>query len=84
VDWRLDVLDLVDAGDEVVAVLHQSGTSKTTGLQVDMDFAQLWTVENGKQTYMRMYADPGEALRAAGPGLGGFAVDEPQRLGPAP
>ena len=67
-DWRLDVLDLVDAGDEVVAVLHQSGTSKTTGLQVDMDFAQLWTVENGKQTYMRMYADPEEALRAAGLG----------------
>jgi len=64
-NWRLDLVDLVDAGDEVVAILHQSGTSKTTGLQVDMDFAQLWTVENGKQTYMRMYADPEEALRAA-------------------
>jgi ketosteroid isomerase-like protein len=65
-DWRLEVLDLVDAGDEVVAILHQSGRSKTTGLPVDMDFAQVWTVEDGKQTYMRMYADPEEALRAAG------------------
>jgi ketosteroid isomerase-like protein len=65
-DWRLEVIELVDAGDEVVAILHQSGTSKATGLDVDMDFAQLWTVEGGRETYMRMYADPDEALRAAG------------------
>jgi ketosteroid isomerase-like protein len=65
-DWRLEVRELIDAGDEVVAIVHQSGISKTTGLRVDMDFAQLWTVEDGRQTYMRMYADPDEALRAAG------------------
>jgi ketosteroid isomerase-like protein len=65
-DWRLEVVELVDAGDEVVAIVHQSGVSKATGLEVDMDFAQLWTVADGKQTYMRMYADPDEALRAAG------------------
>jgi ketosteroid isomerase-like protein len=65
-DWRLEVVRLEDAGDEVVAILHQSGTSKTTGLEVDMDFAQVWTVEDGKETYMRMYADTDEALRAAG------------------
>jgi ketosteroid isomerase-like protein len=65
-DWRLHVVDLVDAGDEVVAILHQTGSSKTTGLEVDMDFAQVWTVEDGKQTSARMYADPDEALRAAG------------------
>jgi ketosteroid isomerase-like protein len=65
-DWRLEVRELIDAGDEVVAILHQSGISKTTGLRVDMDFAQLWTVDEGRETYMRMYADPDEALRAAG------------------
>ena len=65
-DWRLEVEDLVDAGDEVVAIVHQSGRSKTTGLEVDMDFAQVWTLDNGKQTRMRMYADPDEALRSVG------------------
>jgi ketosteroid isomerase-like protein len=60
-DWRLEVIELVDAGEAVVAILHQSGTSKATGLDVDMDFAQLWTVEGGRETYMRMYADPDEA-----------------------
>jgi ketosteroid isomerase-like protein len=65
-DWRLEVRELLDAGDDVVAIVHQSGRSKTTGLEVDMDFAQVWTLENGKQTRMRMYSDPDEALRAVG------------------
>jgi ketosteroid isomerase-like protein len=65
-DWRLEVLELIDAGDQVVAILHQSGISKATGLAVEMDFAQVWTLEGGKETYMRMYADPDEALRAVG------------------
>jgi ketosteroid isomerase-like protein len=65
-DWRLEVRELIDAGDDVVAILHQSGRSKTTGLEVDMDFAQVWTIKEGKQTRMRMYADPDEALREVG------------------
>jgi ketosteroid isomerase-like protein len=65
-DWRLEVRELIDAGDDVVAVLHQSGRSKTTGLEVDMDFAQVWTIKDGKQTRMRMYGDTDEALRAVG------------------
>jgi ketosteroid isomerase-like protein len=67
-DWRLEVRDLVDAGDDVVATVHQSGRSKATGLEVNMDFAMVWTIKNGKQTRMRMYSDPGEALRAVGLG----------------
>jgi uncharacterized protein len=67
-DWRLEVEDLIDAGDQVVAIVRQSGRSKTTGLPVDMRFAQLWTLADGKQTRMRMYADPEEALHAAGVG----------------
>jgi hypothetical protein len=45
--------------------VRQSGRSKTTGLPVDMRFAQLWTLA-GKQTSMRMYPGREEALRAAG------------------
>jgi ketosteroid isomerase-like protein len=67
-DWQLELKDLIDAGDEVVAIVHQRGRSRTTGLPVDMDFAQLWTFRDGKQIRMRMYADPDEALRAAGLG----------------
>jgi ketosteroid isomerase-like protein len=60
------VREILDAGNEVVAIVHQSGRSKATRLPVDMDFAQVWTVEDGKQARMRMYADPDGALRVAG------------------
>ena len=66
-DWKLEIVELVDAGgDLVLAICHQSGRSKATGLVVEMDFAQLWTVRDGLQLRMRMYADPAEARREAG------------------
>ena len=65
-DWRLEVEELHDAGERVVAVVRQSGVSKTTGLPVDMHFAQVWTLRNGRQTRMEMYADRAEALQAVG------------------
>jgi ketosteroid isomerase-like protein len=65
-DWVVELISLHDAGDEVVAVVRQHGRSKTTGLPVDMKFGQVWTVKDGMQTRMVMYADPAEALQAAG------------------
>lgn len=65
-EWELDAVGLYDAGDSVVAVLRQRGRAKSTGLAVDMTFAQVFTIENGRQTRMKRYADPAEALEAAG------------------
>jgi ketosteroid isomerase-like protein len=33
---------------------------------VEMSFGQLWTLRDGKETRMEMYADASEAMRAAG------------------
>jgi ketosteroid isomerase-like protein len=66
-EWKLEVEELIDAGEEeVIGVLRQRGTSKSTGLEVDMQFAMLWTIRDGRYIRMRMYADPDEAKRAAG------------------
>jgi ketosteroid isomerase-like protein len=65
-DWELDVEELHDAGDKVVAILRQRGRSKSTGVLVDMSFAQVWTLSYGKETRMDMYSDPLEALEAVG------------------
>jgi ketosteroid isomerase-like protein len=65
-DWSIEVESLSDAGDKVVAIVRQRGTSKTTGLPVDMTFAQVFTVRDGKQVRMEMYAEPSEGLEAAG------------------
>jgi uncharacterized protein len=65
-DWELEVLDLRDAGERVVALVRQSGRSKTSDVIVEMSFAQVWTIRDGKQARMDMYSDPLEALRANG------------------
>jgi ketosteroid isomerase-like protein len=65
-DWELEVETLRDAGDQVVAILRQHGHAKGTGLAVDMRFTQVFTMSDAKQVRMEMYADPSEALEAAG------------------
>ncbi len=65
-EWSVDVESLHDAGDEIVAVLRQVGHAKISGMQVDMVFAQVWTVRDGQYVRMRMYADAAEAFAAVG------------------
>jgi ketosteroid isomerase-like protein len=65
-DWELHVDALHDAGEKVVAVVRQRGRAKTTGMPVEMFFAQVWTLHDGKQARMEMYSDPDEALKAVG------------------
>ena len=65
-DWQLDVESFHDAGDKVIVIVRQHGRSKTTGMPIDMTFAQAFTLRDGKQVRMEMYADPSEALEAAG------------------
>jgi ketosteroid isomerase-like protein len=65
-DWHLDVERFVDADDKVVVIQRQRGTSKSTGVEVDMRFAQVWTLRGGKVIRVELYADPEEALEAAG------------------
>ena len=66
-DWQIEVEAIHDAGpDKVVGVMRQRGRSKSTGLPVDMVYAQVFTLRDGKQVRMEMYSDPAEALKAAG------------------
>jgi ketosteroid isomerase-like protein len=65
-DWELEVQSLQEAGEQVLAVMRQRGRSKSTGLLVEMSFGMLWTLRDGKQTRMEMYADPADAMRAMG------------------
>lgn len=65
-DWELELEALHDAGDKVVALVHQRGTSKTGGMPVEMAFAQVFTLRGGKNARMEMYSDRAEALEAAG------------------
>ena len=65
-DWDLEIEALHDAGDKVVAIVRQSGRSKAAGMPVEMSFAQVFTIRDGKQSRMEMYSDRDEALAAVG------------------
>jgi ketosteroid isomerase-like protein len=65
-DWELDIDAFHDAGERVVVIVRQSGRSRTTGMPVDMLFAQVFTVRGARQTRMEMYSDPQKALKAVG------------------
>ncbi len=57
---------LHDAGDRVVSLVHQRLTSKTAGVPVEMSFAHVFTLRDGKLARLELYSDRAEALEAAG------------------
>ncbi len=65
-DWRMELEATHEAADKVVAVLHQTGRSRASGLEVEMTFAQVWTMRDGKYRRMDMYSDVAKALADAG------------------
>ena len=65
-DWEHEVEALHDAGDRVVGLIYQRLTSKTVGTPVEMSFAQVFTLRDGKLARMEMYSERDEALAAAG------------------
>src|ERR1700722_18995055 len=65
-DWELELGALEGAGDKVVGLVRQRGRSRSAGMLVEMSFAQVWTLRDGKQTRMEMFSDRDEALRAVG------------------
>jgi len=65
-DWELEPEDFIEAGERVVVIVNQRGRSKATGIPVDMRFAQVWTLRDGRAIRMQMYASVEEALDAVG------------------
>jgi uncharacterized protein len=65
-EWELELEELRDGGDSVVAIVRQRGRSKASGLPTEMQFARVYTVGGGKYLRMEMYATPAEALEAVG------------------
>ena len=65
-DWELELEALHDAGDKVLALVYQRGRSKESGMPVEMSFAQVWTLRDGKQARTEVYSERAEALKAAG------------------
>jgi ketosteroid isomerase-like protein len=64
IDYRAE--ELIDLGDSVLAFVRVTAVGRSSGVEVGYDTPQLWTLEEGKVTRMRVFADRAEALQAAG------------------
>jgi ketosteroid isomerase-like protein len=62
----LEVGELIDAGDQIVAVIREREIGRSSGAPVETTQVALWTLADRKATRMRMFDDRQQALEAAG------------------
>jgi ketosteroid isomerase-like protein len=65
-DYRVQVEDLTDLGEHVLAATRHHGRGKHSGVQVDQRIFQVLTLRNGKIVQLRMYYGRADALKAVG------------------
>jgi ketosteroid isomerase-like protein len=65
---RMEIEDLMAAGDQVVAYVRVHGRGKSSGVAVDARIAQVWTIRSEKAIRMEYYGDRAQALNAVGLG----------------
>jgi ketosteroid isomerase-like protein len=65
-EWRIELVEAIDAGDSVVAHVHQWGPGKGSGATVEATHWQVWTIRDGKVVRVTLRVDREEALEAVG------------------
>jgi len=67
-DLRFDVEEIIEAadGETVVSVQRTSGQMRHTDIPVDVRWAAVWTIRNGKTLRAQGYWSKADALEAAG------------------
>ena len=58
--------EIEQVGDSVVALVRQAGTGKSTGIETEFRYWQVWTFADGKVVHWQNYRDREGAVEAAG------------------
>jgi uncharacterized protein len=74
-DFRNNVQELIDAGDSVIARVRITGRGKGSGVGIDAEQFQVWTLRDGKAVRLQMFFDKAGAERAAGLAATGPAAE---------
>ena len=77
-DYRLEVEDVIDAGERVLMLTRESGISKGARVPIEGRYGIVFTVEDGRITRWQGFVDLEDAYRAAG-----LPADEPSKSGSA-
>jgi ketosteroid isomerase-like protein len=65
-NFRVEAEEYIDAEDKVVVVARCYGKARGSGMQLDEQFAFVWTVRDSKPVRMEQYPSRREALEAVG------------------
>jgi len=65
-DARIDVHEVIDAGDKVLAAMTMRGRGRRSGAVTSWHFWQVWTLREGQVVHGHGFTDKSEALEAAG------------------
>jgi ketosteroid isomerase-like protein len=58
--------ELVESGDDVIALLRSSGKGRGSGIEMERRTAMVWTVRENRATSLRFFRDREAALKAVG------------------
>jgi ketosteroid isomerase-like protein len=64
-DLEVRADEFLEAGENVVAIGRMEGRAVSTGVAVDVPFAHVWTVREGRLVRGRMFTDTGLLCSAA-------------------
>ncbi len=65
-EWSFDVERLIDADEQVVALVRIVAEGGASGVPVDRDVAHVWFLRAGKASTASVYLDRTDALEAVG------------------
>ena len=65
-EYRAEVRELIDAGDEVVVVLHETVAVRESDAILDRDLHCVWTIRDGVVVRLRVFKTRADAREAAG------------------
>jgi ketosteroid isomerase-like protein len=65
-NYRPEVREYIDAGENVVVVLHETAGIAGSDADIERDVFQVWTLRDGRVVKWRVFETREEALEAAG------------------
>jgi ketosteroid isomerase-like protein len=65
-EWQVELDELIDNGDQVIAMSRQRGRGATSGVGAELEQAHIFTLRNGATVHVESYLDRTKALKAAG------------------
>jgi ketosteroid isomerase-like protein len=65
IDYEMAPKELIDAGDHVVVVLHETTGARGTEALIERDLFVVWTFREGKAVRLEIFSTRDEALEAA-------------------